>query len=71
MQSFRTLREGELEYVDESDLIRGLLDRPGVLAASGPHNESWIWALTLSVPAPNAAACPSVLSSVLSSQRRM
>jgi hypothetical protein len=30
IDDFRTLREERLEYVDKSDLIRQLLDRPGV-----------------------------------------
>ncbi len=30
IDDFRTLREAGLEYVDKSDLLRGLIDRPGV-----------------------------------------
>jgi hypothetical protein len=49
IDDFRTLREARLEYVDKSDLIRQLLDRPGVQAVLLPRPRRFGKSLNLSM----------------------
>ena len=49
IDDFRTLRESGLEYVDKTDLIRGLLDRPGVLVSLFPRPRRFGKSLNLSM----------------------
>ena len=49
LDDFRALREQQLEYVDKSDLIRQLLDRPGVQAIVFPRPRRFGKTLNLSM----------------------
>lgn len=49
LDDFRSLREQQLEYVDKSDLIRELLDRPGVQAIVFPRPRRFGKTLNLSM----------------------
>ncbi len=49
LDDFRALREQRLEYVDKSDLIRQLLDRPGVQAIVFPRPRRFGKTLNLSM----------------------
>jgi len=49
LDDFRSLREQRLEYVDKSDLIRQLLDRPGVQAIVFPRPRRFGKTLNLSM----------------------
>jgi hypothetical protein len=49
LDDFRTLREQRLEYIDKSDLIRQLLDRPGVEVALLPRPRRFGKTLNLSM----------------------
>ncbi len=49
LDDFRALREQQLEYIDKSDLIRELLDRPGVQAIVFPRPRRFGKTLNLSM----------------------
>src|SRR4051812_24309666 len=49
LDDFRSLREQQLEYVDKSNLIRELLDRPGVQAIVFPRPHRFGKTLNLSM----------------------
>ena len=49
IDDFRTVREGGLEYVDKSDLIRQILDRPGVQVLLLPRPRRFGKTLNLSM----------------------
>ncbi len=49
VDDFRKLREAELEYVDKSHLVRGLLDRPGVEVVLLPRPRRFGKTLNLSM----------------------